>query len=70
MMSIDYTKFLKPIGSGLFSCSCCGTSLKENELVVACADCGAIFCEQCVRNGEVNNHECEDEYFGNEDEVD
>lgn len=59
-MAIDYTKYLKPIKSKMFSCYCCGKSLKENDLVVDCADCGAIFCEECVRNGEMNNHKCEE----------
>ena len=66
-MAIDYTKYLSRIGSRFYSCVCCGKSLKEDDLVVACADCGAIFCEKCVRDGEVENHECDDDDI--EDEV-
>lgn len=59
-MAIDYTKYLTRISCGFYSCSCCGKSLKENDLVVDCSDCGAIFCEECVRNGEVEKHQCDD----------
>jgi hypothetical protein len=52
----------------MYSCSCCGKPLQEDDLVVDCADCGAIFCEECVRNGKVKSHECDDGDF--EDEVD
>lgn len=69
-MAIDYTKCLSPIRCNGFSCSCCGKLLQPADLIVSCADCGVIFCEECVRNGEVNNHECEDDYFGDGDEAD
>lgn len=59
-MAIDYTKFLRPIGSKFYSCSCCGKGLKEDDLVVDCADCGAIYCEECVRNGEMSVHLCDE----------
>lgn len=67
-MAIDYTKYLAPIGNRFYSCSCCGKHLKENDLGLDCADCGAIFCEECVRNGEVEGHECENDEL--EDKVD
>ena len=67
-MAIDYTKYLRPIRSRFYSCVCCGKNLKEDDLAVDCADCGAIYCEECVRNGEMNNHECDAGDF--EDEVD
>lgn len=66
-MAIDYAKFLSPIRCNGFSCTCCGRPLKVDDLMVSCADCGAIFCEECVRNGEVENHECDDDF---EEEVD
>lgn len=67
-MAIDYTKYLRHMGNRFYSCSCCGKHLTEKDLGLDCADCGAIFCEECVRNGEVENHVCDDGDF--EDEVD
>ena len=66
-MAVDYTKYLKPIKSRMFNCSFCGKSLKETDLVIDCADCGAIFCEDCVRNGEIEAHECEEDFEDDED---
>ena len=62
-MAINYTNHLTRIGSRMYSCSCCGRALNEDDLVVDCADCGAIFCEECVRDGEINSHECEVDDF-------
>ena len=56
---MDYTKYLKPIGSDLFSCNCCGKQLHREDKVADCADCGAIFCEACVKAGALNDHVCE-----------
>ena len=56
---MDYTKNLTKIGMNGFSCSECGKELKPSDKVCACADCGAIFCEDCVRAGRLENHECE-----------
>lgn len=42
-----------------WNCSVCGKPVDENEMEV-CADCGAIFCPECVEAGEFDDHECED----------
>ena len=45
-----YTRFLRPIGSTLFSCCNCGKHLRREDLAVDCADCGAL-----------DEHICEDD---------
>ena len=42
-----------------WNCSVCGKPVDESEMEV-CADCGAIFCPECVEDGEFDDHECED----------
>lgn len=42
-----------------WNCSVCGKPVTEEEMEV-CADCGAIFCAECVDAGEFDDHECED----------
>lgn len=56
-----YTRFLRPIGSTLFSCYNCGKHLSREDLAVDCADCGAVFCEDCVKSGALDEHICEDD---------
>ena len=56
-----YTRFLRPIGSTLFSCCNCGKHLRREDLAVDCADCGAVFCEDCVKSGALDEHICEDD---------
>ena len=51
---------MKKIGAYGFSCAECGEDLKPDDRVEVCADCGAIFCEQCVKNGALANHECDE----------
>lgn len=63
-MTKDAEMFLadaKPIGVAGFSCDHCGKDLKPEDKVLACSDCGALFCEDCVRAGAFDDHECEDE---------
>lgn len=46
------------------SCACCGcgTSFQKNvHYLVACDDCGGLFCEKCVADGTFDGHECEDD---------
>lgn len=47
------------------ACSNCGTSL-NHKFGLACPDCGALFCEDCLPDF-VLNHKCEadDEDFDN-----
>lgn len=61
MFENDYTKYLTPIGQAGLFCAGCGRYLKATDLVVDCPDCGAIYCESCVRDGTFENHSCEDE---------
>lgn len=56
-----YTRFLRPIGSTLFSCCNSGKHLRREDLAVDCADCGAVFCEDCVKNGALDEHICEED---------
>ena len=49
----DYTQYLSPIpNSG---------PLDKGSLFCDCADCGAIYCAECVKNGTFEAHTCEDE---------
>jgi predicted RNA-binding Zn-ribbon protein involved in translation (DUF1610 family) len=52
---------LRPIGCNGFACSCCGDSLLPHHAVFVCPDCGAIICQTCTDNGEVDAHVCEKE---------
>lgn len=54
---------LRPIGSNFYSCANCGKSLTVECKVLDCADCGAIFCEQCVRDGSFESHQCSEDDF-------
>lgn len=58
---MNYEKYLRPIGTELFSCDHCGKPLHREDLFVDCADCGAIFCENCVKSGALNEHICEED---------
>lgn len=66
---IDYSKRLHKIGCNGFSCVCCGKALKPSDLVLACTDCAAIFCEDCVNDGSFENHNCDDYEYEDEYEV-
>ena len=57
----DYTQHLTPIPNSGFSCDGCGASLNKGSLFCGCADCGAIYCAECVENGTFEAHTCEDE---------
>lgn len=50
---------MKAIGINGFSCSCCCKDLKPKDKVCVCTDCGAIFCEEYVKDGYFENHECD-----------
>lgn len=58
---IDYTKYLTPISGGGYSCNGCGQPLEEGDLFCACTDCGAVYCEKCVKNGTFEAHNCDNE---------
>lgn len=55
----DWIRCLTPISSSGFSCS--GTPLEKGRLFCECSDCGAIYCEECVKNGMFEAHTCENE---------
>lgn len=57
----DYTQYLSPIPNSGFSCDGCGAPLDKGSLFCDCADCGAIYCAECVKNGTFEAHTCEDE---------
>ena len=48
---IDYTKYLAPIPSSGFNCNGCGNPIEKGGLFCTCADCGAMYCQTCVRDG-------------------
>ena len=50
----------KPIGMPGMSCFCCGKELAETDKVIVCADCGAVFCMDCIAEGALESHEYED----------
>lgn len=56
----QYVKYLKPIGNNFYACNGCGKDLREGDLVCDCAECGAMYCEECVRDGTFENHDCQD----------
>ena len=58
-MPYDHTKNLKPIGTNGFSCDHCGKPLRVDDLALCCPDCGAVFCEDCVKDGAFETHSCE-----------
>lgn len=51
---------MKKIGVEGFACSNCGELLHKDDVVEACSDCGAIFCEECVKEGALKSHECDE----------
>jgi hypothetical protein len=68
----NYAQYLTPISSGGFSCNGCGAPLEKGSLFCDCADnlykichsggdCGAIYCEECVKNSTFETHICENE---------
>lgn len=58
---MDYTKMLIPLRAKGCACANCGRSLRPTDLIADCADCGAIFCKQCVEDGSIQNHHCEED---------
>lgn len=53
---------------GGMGCAHCGTTIKPGDKYADCADCGAIFCENCVRDGTYEHHDCEDYDWDDEDD--
>ena len=62
-MNENLRKMLSPIGSNMYSCSCCGKSLKAKDMTLCCSDCGAVFCESCAMDGSFESHQCDDDDF-------
>ena len=56
-----YLKCARPIGSR--GCACCGChkALAPEDKVVDCPDCAGIFCEDCIKDGTFDEHECEED---------
>ena len=50
-----------PSGVYGFSCIGCGKNLLPENEVAVCNECGAIFCKECVEDGEFDNHICEED---------
>lgn len=48
-------------GMNGMACGGCGKPLDAHDHVVACADCGMVFCQECVENGTFTAHECDDD---------
>ena len=51
---------MKKIGSEGFACANCGQLLHSDDMVEVCADCGAIFCQECVEDESFENHSCDE----------
>lgn len=49
-------------GSNDFACCNCGQNIDADDYMAGCSDCGGIFCETCVTNGEFDSHNCADAY--------
>ena len=45
---------------GLLACCNCGKSIDNNDYFAGCSDCGGIFCETCVTNGDFDTHVCKE----------
>lgn len=54
----DFTKYLTPIPNGGFSCNSCGQPIEKGGLFCDCPECGAIYCEKCVKDGTFEAHTC------------
>lgn len=60
-MGPEYEKYAQPLGSSLYNCDICGKSIKPDEPVVICSDCGAVICLDCIRSGRGTDHTCEED---------
>lgn len=49
---------LVPIRMSGFACAFCGQTLNIGDLHVVCPDCGALFCEDCVKDKTFADHYC------------
>ena len=56
-----YTRFLRPIGSTLFSCCNCGKHLRRDDFAVDCGEWGAGLWEVGVKTGALDEHICEED---------
>lgn len=53
--------YTQPIGVNGFACNCCGEPQLPHNTVWICPDCGAVICQNCVDNGDVESHICDEE---------
>ena len=49
--------------SPLVSCCGCGQPIPVGAPMVACPDCGGLFCKSCAEDGTFEDHECEPDDF-------
>lgn len=56
----DNSQYLSSIPCNGFACNICGRILAKGELAFVCPSCGAVLCENCVNNGSLEGHACED----------
>lgn len=40
-------------------CDCCGKEIHIRSLIAICPMCDAVFCETCIQNSCLENHQCE-----------
>ena len=40
-------------------CDCCGKEIHIHSLIAICPMCDAVFCESCIQNSCLENHQCE-----------
>lgn len=43
------------------ACCACGAPVDAGNYYAVCSDCGGVFCENCVRDGTYENHDCEED---------
>ena len=53
----NHEPITKHVGWAQYSCSYCGTIIEGPKHV--CADCGALFCEECYNSGMLEQHTCD-----------
>lgn len=52
---------LRPVSMVGMTCCQCGTTLRPQELVSVCPDCGAVFCVACTVSGNADQHICDND---------
>lgn len=53
--------------SSLLACAGCGASIGPGKFYGVCSDCGGMFCEDCMKNGTYDAHQCDDGEDGETD---